>query len=1574
MIFNFRRIAVFGSGFLQKTVRISGLNSHNYLVFCALVLLFVFLWVNSQSINIKQHNRYLIALRSVPELNARINQNILQARDGLLSYYDPIINDLAQLKTLQTELQQPPSFIDQVGREELASLLQINIKVWQEKKQHIKKFQSQNALLRNSLTYFPIAIDNLVKNTTPIASQLNTLLRDLLLFNLSTNEELASRINREIGEILAEPVAVRDELKMAIAHAKIILNSCSEVNNQVKTILTLPTANSSDRLIEAYDRHYQQALDATNTYRFWLYLLSFILLVSVATRIILRLKAAAVAIGQVEEKYRDIFENSVAGIFQKTPNGHYLNVNRALANMLGYESSQELIQNLTDIERQLYVLPQQREEFSRQLQENGSVTDFEAQVYRQDGTTLWISQNARQVCDNSGKLLYYEGTTTDITARKQAQAALQASEAELRLMFAAMTDTVIVFDAEGCYLKYIHTQSLNYKPHVNRIGRNVREILPQEVAKLCIDAIKQALYLRQQSLDLLDCEARTSLSQRSISVEYCLPIRGRKTWFSASVSALSENTVLWVARDISDRKQIELALRSSEALFAAAFRSSPHPIAILTFPEQRFIEVNDSWCRITGYSKEEVIGNTGTQLNLFRHPEDPQRIMQTLQEKGVVRDWEIELCGGADGVKTVLYSAELIDLNGQSCILSVSSDISDRKRAEEALRESEQLLEASFSQSLDGFFIMMLDEPVQWDDTVNKDNVLDYVFAHQRVTKANDAILAQYGISQQQFIGLTPNDFFTHDVAYGKQVWREFFDAGKLYVETDERKSDGTPIQIEGNYICLYDAQGRIVGHFGVQRDITDRKRAEEALRASEAQYRDLVQTANCVILRWDTNGNIQFLNDYGQHLFGFDSSEILGRNVVGTIVPETETSGRDLQTLMADICQHPENYLLNENENICKDGKRRWIAWSNKPILDEQGRLMEILSVGTDNTGRKRTEEALRQSEAKFRNIFDNSQVGIYRTRLEDGLLLDANQHFITMLGYESAAEAIGRKQSFEFYVDPSERLRLLDLIRTQQEVHNFETQLRRRDGSSFWVLFSARLNPEENYLQGVVADISDRKAAEAALQQAMSAAEVANRAKSQFLSNMSHELRTPLNVILGFTQLMTRNGSLTSIQQGYLDTISRSGEHLLALINDVLEMSKIEAGRTTLNQNSFALNGLLNWLQAMFSLKAESKGLQLIFDLATDLPQYIRTDKSKLRQVLVNLLGNAIKFTQTGSVKLRVKLGSRESGSGGEITTNHSSLLTFAIEDTGSGIAATELESLFDPFVQTEAGRNAQEGTGLGLPISQKFVQLMGGEITVESQLGSGSVFKFEIQTSAVAADEVQNAEPLRQVTGLEPGQPNYRILVVEDKQENRRLLVELLAPVGFEVREAINGQEAIALWQSWSPHLIWMDIRMPVMGGYEATKRIKAASSQTPIVIALTGSAFEEDRIVALSMGCDDFVRKPLRAEVIFEKMAAHLKVRYLYSSSQLHSPSRENPSLPQQSILPPDELIKALGTMPLEWVEQLHQAATKVNAKQIHKLIEQNPSSNVPLANALTYLVNNFCFEEIVLLTQQQQVNR
>ncbi|OWY68112.1 hybrid sensor histidine kinase/response regulator [cyanobacterium TDX16] len=482
--------------------------------------------------------------------------------------------------------------------------------------------------------------------------------------------------------------------------------------------------------------------------------------------------------------------------------------------------------------------------------------------------------------------------------------------------------------------------------------------------------------------------------------------------------------------------------------------------------------------------------------------------------------------------------------------------------------------------------------------------------------------------------------------------------------------------------------------------------------------------------------------------------------------------------------------------------------------------------------------------------------------------------------------------------------------------------------------------------------------------LEQKAQEAEAANLAKSEFLANMSHELRTPLNAILGFSQLMSRDRSLNAAQLENLDTINRSGEHLLTLINDVLSMAKIEAGRTILNENSFDLYELLDSLEEMLRLKAEAKGLQLIFERTPEVPQCVRADESKLRQVLINLLGNAIKFTQAGGAILRVRT-KQDKQETSPLPSTPTCILHFEVEDTGPGIAASELERLFKPFVQTEAGRKSHEGTGLGLTISQQFVRLMGGEIAVSTTLGHGTIFSFEIPVNPAAVVEVQPRQHYRRVIGLAPDQPKYRILVVEDKWENRQLLVKMLESVGFEVREAENGEEGVAIWETWQPQLIWMDMRMPVMDGYEATRQIKAhLKGHATIIIALTASAFDEERAVVLSAGCNDFVRKPLREEVIWEKMMQYLGVRYIYEES-----TQQVAIASQQEEKEPYTLTaQNLRVMPLEWVAQLHQAALRTDEKLIFDLLEQIPQDYAPMATALADLVNNFRIDKIIDLTQ------
>jgi len=404
------------------------------------------------------------------------------------------------------------------------------------------------------------------------------------------------------------------------------------------------------------------------------------------------------------------------------------------------------------------------------------------------------------------------------------------------------------------------------------------------------------------------------------------------------------------------------------------------------------------------------------------------------------------------------------------------------------------------------------------------------------------------------------------------------------------------------------------------------------------------------------------------------------------------------------------------------------------------------------------------------------------------------------------------------------------------------------------------------------------------------------------------------------------------------------------------------------TLQERSFDLYRLLDGLEEMFRLQAEGKGLTLSSERAKNVPQYVRADEAKLRQVLNNLLGNAVKFTQEGSVTLRVGcreygVRSREESSSTLLPASYS-ILHFEVEDTGPGVGPEELAVLFDPFVQATSGQQSQEGTGLGLSISQQYVRLMGGDVTVSSELGQGSVFKFDIQVGLAEATNAQAERPTRRVIGLEPGQAVYRLLVVDERVEARQLLVELLEPLGFELREAFNGKEAIEMWERWEPHLIWMDMRMPVMDGYEATRRIKAtAKGRATVIVALTATAFEEDRERVLSAGCDDFVRKPFREAEIFGILTKHLGVRFVYEEI---SPPGAKPAAAAASSM--DVLTPAARTaLPAGWVADLQQATVKADLDRILTLIDQIRGENPALADVLADLARDFEYRKILVLT-------
>jgi PAS domain S-box-containing protein len=990
--------------------------------------------------------------------------------------------------------------------------------------------------------------------------------------------------------------------------------------------------------------------------------------------------------------------------------------------------------------------------------------------------------------------------------------------------------------------------------------------------------------------------------------------------------------------------------------------------------------VNPKMSEMLGYSPEEMMGRT-----LFDFMDEEGRAIATVnierRRQGITEqhDFKFQHKKG-DDVWTLVAANPIFAQGGQYAgALGVITDISDRKAAEQALSESETLFRAIFEQA-----------PVGIVQTTVSGEILE----------VNPKLCELLGYSKVELMGRSfreitySDDLKTNHEGLRQLLAGEFCSRqGRTNYDSEFRiiRPDGQISWIRGRNFPVTDESGKVLRIVGIAEDITERKRAEQALQQfnEELEMRVMERTKQ---LQQSEENFLQLTENIPQ-VFWISTPDtswiiyaspayekIWGGPVANLYLDSLHWSkaiiAEDLDAVEQVLQRQAltgEGYDI-EYRILRPDGEMRWIRDRSFPIRNELGFIYRIAGIADDITEQKQIEELVLQNQEQLQLALESSGDGLWDWNILTGETY-LSPRWLDMLGYQEG-ELPGHVDTWQQLIHPQDKPQFLERLKAhlQEGSVPYQVEYRSRCKSGQWKwmenygkVVSRNHDGQPLRMLGLQRDISDRKQAEVDLRKAnmklerrvaqrtrelliaKEAAEAANNAKTAFLANMSHELRTPLNGIMGYAQILQSSANLSTKQQEELHVIRQCSSHLLTLIEDILDISKIEVGKMELDCQEFSLSEFLRGVVEMCRLKAEQKALTFICQLDPSLPTFVKADPKRLRQVLLNLLGNGIKFTKQGSVILRVQMVNNPAQA---INHQPSTVkILFEIEDTGIGIPSDQLERIFLPFEQMRSVAQPNEGTGLGLSIAQKIIQLMESQLTVKSTPGVGSIFSFPL---ALSTSERFSATPPPQATNYIIGYRGrkQKVLVVDDSKQNRSLLINLLKPLGFDLEEAGSGLEGLAKVTQFQPDLMIVDSIMLEMDGWEMVRELRCLpSARDIVVIAFLANLSKGDRALSREVGCDDFLTLPLDAQILFQQLAQHLKLEWVYQPSKL-SPL----DLADVSFIPP----------PGDRLAQLQDLAKKgrilLIKEQAEKLKELDEQF-VPFARHLSELAQGFELEKI-----------
>jgi PAS domain S-box-containing protein len=1109
---------------------------------------------------------------------------------------------------------------------------------------------------------------------------------------------------------------------------------------------------------------------------------------------------------------------------------------------------------------------------------------------------IWSESHCHPVFNQNGEVIRVVVMARDITERKQAEEALRESEERYRRIIETANEGVWFIDADNIttFVNQNMADMLGYTEAEMR-GKSLFEFMDQQWQKPAAHHVERC----RQGL----AEQHDFKFQRQ---------DGTALWVIINTCPLFEKSgqytgAFGMVTDITERKQMEEALRRSEERFELAMRGANDGVWDWNI-ETHEIYLSPRWKQILGFAEYEFNSHKAEDALNRLHPDDRPRTMAAintyLDKKTPAYEHHFRL-QHKDGHYVWILARGTAVWNEQGKavrFVGTHRDLTAQKQTEEELRQQQEFLR---------LVIDTVPQFIFWKDIKNI-----YLGCNRKFAQAAGVSAPEEIVGKTDFeLPWTPEE-----TALYRAVDRRVMDSDTPEYHTIEtiRFAEAQQIWVESNKIPLHDTTGKVIGILGSFEDITERKQAQEKLRQSEARLAEAQRIAHLGHWKWDRmTGILEWSEEVFKH-YGVpyvSTNQVSVETFIEAIHPEDRG---DVEQQLEQAFYQNQPFKA-EFRIVQPNGTVRYNQSFGEAIYDKEAKRSHIFGTSQDITERKQVELNLQQSKAaleqanlelnRFKTTLDLTLDCVFMTDAQTFKFIYANQGATKLLGYTQQELLQMRPQDVDVEFSTERDGPLIEALLSNSILsETLESVYRHKQGTLIPVevfIQCIRLTDKLIHFVAIARNITERKQAQAKLQQALNAAEIANHAKSAFLANMSHELRTPLNAILGYTQFFHRDKTLSAEQQEGINIIHRNGEYLLTLINDILDISKIEAGKLELDLTEFSLDDFLNGIIDLFRMRAENQKIEFKYEQLSRLPRAIHADEKRLRQILINLLSNAVKFTKQGSVTLKVSvigdneliMGNRDLETAPGDTIGNSLPITneplpmtkirFQVEDTGIGIAPSELEKIFLPFEQVGDSNYKAAGTGLGLSITKKLVEMMGGKLHVESVLGQGCTFCVELNLQvSEAALPVQTQEAL--IIGFEG--PPRKILVVDDNAENRLVLINLLISLGFEVKEADSGQESLEKAREWRPDLILMDLMMPGIDGFEATRRIKQIQAlQNVVIIAISASVFKQYQQKSSEAGCDDFIHKPISTKVLTELLQVHLNLTWIYETNDKATPN-------------------------------------------------------------------------------------